>query len=367
VRAGGALLMPVPVVSARPDRLGQLRATGRGIADGLHQRARHLDGSVDHYGVRTERAFEVDCSGAAEAVAAFALAVEALGAWVGEVGDAFAGAGGFAGVRFLPESVFLQALPRHLGGGGGAEIVGAIGLGGGPAGSNPPGFTLATAVVTGASPQQVEALAALVGPDRPGGRWLARAASSPTTADAARYLAGVGALTVGVAEARHRWGAEPHRPWLDRAARAGFDGAVAGAASLGGGAGGQAVGTAVCTPVMSPVAAAAVCGPVAAALGSELVRNLGEDLTDAILGDEPAPWERDPEELAAAIAEPDPDVLEAVQPVLDESAEAGGVAADRHADFVMDHPWLWDDEFTDAPSIPNPNPPSAPQPASGPH
>jgi hypothetical protein len=298
--------MPVPVIGARPDRLGALRVTCGGIAEGLAERAGELDRWVHRYRASTEPAFELECAVAGQLVDAFGLAVGALGRWVGQVADAFAEAGGFAGLRFLPSAIYFEALPLHLRVGVATDPwAGVPELGGSSAGVAGPGLTLATALLSHAHPRQLELVAALVGPQRPVGAWLARGAASPAAADGARYVAGLGALTVGVAEARHRWGAEPDRPWLERAARAGFDGAVMGGATMAGGMGGQALGTALCTPAMSPVAAAAVCGPVAAAVASELLRNLGEDVTDHILGDEDAPWVHDPDELAAQVGDVD--------------------------------------------------------------
>jgi hypothetical protein len=356
--------MPVPFVSARPDRLGHLRTTAGGIADGLRQREGQLDRAVDRYRARTEPAFQAECGRTDEALAAFAASIAFLGEWVGQVGDAFAEAGGLGGIHLLTEELLFAALPSHLVPGG--EFGVADGLPaldpGRVAGA---GLGLATALATNPHPQQLAALSRLVGPDRQAGRWLSRGAASPAAHDAARYVAVLGALTIGIDEAGHRWRSEPDRHWAERSARAAFDGAVAAGATYGGGAAGQELGTAVCSPIVGPVAAAAVCGPVAAAQAAPAARRAGEALTDLLLGDEPEPWEREPDDVAAQIVEVDEELLAEVQPFLDEAAELGAVAADRHADFVMDHPWLWDDAFADAPVVANPNPVPDPVPVAG--
>lgn len=356
--------MTVPTVFARPERLRQFRVTAGALADGLAFRCAELDAAVDRYRVATERAYEADCGPAADTVAALGLAVRHLGEWVGRVGDAFDDLTTMGGVAFGSSDLLLAALPPELRLTGEAgSTSGASGPGGIDLASA--GLTFARAAAVGIGPRQLDALAVIVGPERQLGRVLASAAESPRVAGIARYVAVLDAAQHGVAEGAHRWQSEPDRPWAERGGRAAFDGALTAAGSYGGTVAGERIATQACTPFVGPVAAAAVCGPVGATHGAGVGRRAAEAVSDHLLGDEPEAWERDPQAVADEIADVDPVVFDAVEPMIVDAAAAASADADRHADFVMEHPWRWSVEYPDAPV--HGAPPAAPEvPVAGP-
>ena len=356
--------MPVVDVWARPDRLRRFAVTAGAMADGLAWRRGELDDAIGEYRGATEPAYEADCDGLVGAVEAIGLALRALGEWVGRVGDAFELGFPFGGARLMSVDDLAAALPPELRLDGerdpddrdadgrateGADL-GALGL------------TLATLAASTTGRREVGQMATILEGSR-GGRRLDAVARSSAAVGVRRLLEVVGLVQVGLAEGGQRWDSEPHRPTAERAGRAALDGGLAVAGTAAGTRVGGGLATAACGPALGPAAVA--CFPVGAGPGAGVGRRAAELLSDRVLGDEPEPWERDPELLAEEIGDADPEALDDVRAVLDGVAADAAERAERHADFVLDHPWLWDDDHAGAPQ--HEPPPAGPQqPASGP-
>jgi hypothetical protein len=357
----------VPDVWARPERLRQFRRTAQAMADGLAWRRGELADAVGEYRSRTEPAYEADCDGLLAALEAIAGAVRALGEWVGRVGDAFELGIPFGGVRLMTAGELAAALPPELrlprteGAGGGHEGRGdpAVAV----AGATGMGLTVASAAAAAIRPADLEAVAAVVGRESAADRRVGAAGDAPRPARVTRLLEVLGLLQVGLGEAGHRWEREPDRPTGERVARAGVDGALAAAGTLAGGRAGGMAAAAACAPALG--AAALACAPVGAGPGAGLGRRGAEWLSDQLLGPEPESWEREPERLAAEIGDVDEEVLDEVAPAIEEARAGARERARAHADFVLDHPWLWDDDHAGAPHH-EPPPPAPDQSARGP-
>jgi hypothetical protein len=306
--------MPADLVAARPERLQTFRSTAGALAEGLEERRAAVGRARMAYQAATEAAFEVDVGAALDAAVALAAGIRELGSWVGGIGDAFE--------RLPLGSVFPGSPELVLG-----PELGHLGD-----------------VAEGVAADHLQAVAAADDVAASAGRTVQRAVvrGAITASQLATVIA---ALRTGVAEVRHRWGSEPDRPSFERGARAGLDGALNTGAILGGGAAGAAAGTWACGP------AGRACAALGQAFGSQLGGQIGEAVGDVILGDEPPAWARDPVGLTADIADPDldADVLDVVAVDLDEVAADASVAAGRHANFVVEHPWVWADTYADAP------------------
>lgn len=323
-------------VHARPDRLQQLRRTAGGLADGLGVRRGALDDAVARYRAGTEPAFAVNGDDLPVTVGAMAAAVRQLGEWVGQVGDAFAEASAATvldGVHQVHGGELDELLPPEL------RVAAMVGVQGGAS---------ARRAEPGDDDVDLVEVAVTLG-----GAPLGRVG---------RIADAVEAVRAGMDEAARRWAAEPDRPAPERLARAGIDGALNGAGTFGGAVGGTWAGAALCAPtVVGPVPCAVVGGHIGGWVGGRV----GELAGDAILGDEPEPWEHDPDALAAAIGDVDADVDEALLPAVEAIAGDAALAADRHVEFVAEHPWLAGDDYADAP--PSAAPPPAPVvPRTGP-
>jgi hypothetical protein len=351
--------MPVPLVFARPDRLRRFRLTAGALAEGLTTRQVALADAVDHYRSLTERAYEADCEAAVDAIRALGRAVQELGEWVGRVGDAFDELPSVDGVNLGPVPDLLAALPPELrltdvGNDDGNTSLGDVDLAG-------TGLTLVRMAALGAHPRDLAAVAAVVGPERATGRALAGAAQSVSGHALGRFLDGAQAVASGAREGWRRWESEPDREAPERVGRAAVDGLLNAAGGFGGSSAGAAAGSSLCA---GSVVAGPLCASVGARAGGALGATVAERISDWALGDEPERWERDPGALAAEVADADP-TAEGVAPMLEEAAADAEAAARRHADFVLDHPWLWDDEYADAPEHAAP-PPAADVPVDGP-
>lgn len=337
---GEGLLMP-QLVFARPERLQQFRTTAGALAAGLAARTNRLDAAVADYRLHTESAFEVPCSELVDALRHLRAALDELGEWVGQVGDAFDGLPSFDGIAFC-RTEFLGLLPAVSlpGDRGGryadllelAEDLAVGALGGIRDGATAAADDVAVGVARGAAGLAQRAAAA--------------AARNPIFT-ASQLLSYVSAAQQGIAELRHRWHAEADRPTPERAARAALDGALNTAGTIGGGGAGGWLGNLACGPP---------CAPILAAAGSELGRRGGELAGDLLLGEERPEWQRDPLLLADEISDVDVGAIVALQPSLDGVAADAEALADRHADFVIDHPWVWADTYGDAPVVPSPPP-----------
>jgi hypothetical protein len=348
-------------VFARPDRLRRFRVTAGALADGLAVRAAALEGAVDAYRLRTERAFEVDARPLVDAVRALGLTVRELGDWVGQVGDAFASLPALGGVALGSADDLRAALPAGLRFGSGATS-GAGGPGGSGWARGAVGFTVQAVVAGGVDARDLRAVASVIGSGTRVGGALAGAADHPAAMPIGRFLDVGAAAAAGAAETHQRWVGEPDRPAVERGARAALDGALAAAGSYGGAAAGAWAGGTVCAPVP---AVAPACAAVGARAGGWAGSNAAEAVSDLVLGDEAEPWERDPAGLAREVADIDHALVDAVAPFVEEAAGTARAAADRHADFVVDHPWLWDDGYAGVPAT-APPPAAADVPSSGP-
>jgi hypothetical protein len=356
------------LVFARPDHLHRFRATAHGAADGLEVRRRALGDAVDRYRARTEPTFEVDCAGADEAVHAVVLAVRQLGAWVGAVGDAFeaigVSQGDLDGVFLAAADRLADALPAAL------RVVDGAGPRRPAMGEDEDddgfdladGLTIASAAGAGLRRSEMRALASVVGRDGAAGRALGAASESPRVPGLARFLDLTAALRAGGGEAANRWEAEPDRPPVERAGRAALDGLLAGGGSYGGAAGGAWLGATLCAPSLIGIPPCASAGSYA---GGWLGGRAAEWLSDRILGPEPDPPGPDRDEVAAEVGDVDGAVLDVLEPVVADAADDASEAGARHADFVLDHPWLWDDDHADAPHH-EPPPPTPVLPRTGP-
>lgn len=295
--------MGVPdVVFAQPERLARWAALAAAVAEGLDVRRAALAAAVARHRLRTAAAYRVDGDALVDEVRALARHIEDLGAWVAEVGRAFAAAGHGIDGRFAATPAALAAavpVPRAV----------------------PP----------------VEP-----GPTGPAPGPSALAAAGSSRAD------GGAAARAGLAEALARWHAEGDRPPLERAGRALLDGALnAGGAYLGA-SHGAAVGAALCGPTEVGVLPCVAAGGV---LGGWLGRQAGEWLSDRILGDEPDADEVDPDAVAAAIGRATAADATVLRPEVEAAAAEAAAAADRHARFVARHPWV-----ADAAAFPPPPP-----------
>jgi hypothetical protein len=353
--------MPIEDVYARPERLQQLRVTAGGLADGLARRRGELADAIAAYQARTERAYEADCRGVADAVDGVGRAVRELGLWVGEVGDAFERLPSVFGELHLGGiGQLLAGLPPALqlepadSGGRGGEVGAAAGA---------LGLTVASAATRGATPSQLDVLAVTVGRESAVAAVTRAVDDTPAGPVVGRLLDLMGVALVGIDEGVRRWSSEPDRETIERLARATFDGLLAAGGTYGGATVGGGLATAACVPAMGP--AAPGCGAVGSLVGGRVGRRVAEVVSDAILGDESEPWERDAEALADEIADVDDEAFDAVEPLLDEAEAEATEAADRHNDFILDHEWLWDDEHRDAPHH-APPPPAPDVPVAGP-
>jgi hypothetical protein len=326
-------------VFARPDRLQHFRLASAEAADDLARRASALDSAVGAYLRATERAYEAPCASAPQAVDAYAGALRGLGAWVGRVGDAFDDVGVFGGRRFISMDRLTARLPIGLRLGTELPVAGTL--------------VAAEAVIDGAHPRDLRAVALVFGTGTAAAATVAAAADGPVGRSLGRYLDFGAAVSRGASESEARWRSEPHLDLPERFGRAALDGVVAAGGTYAGSAGGIALGGWACSPLGPPVQA--VCAAAGARAGSAVGGAIAETVSDTVLGPEPAP-------------PPSPrDGIPLVTGQIDAAADAVTAAADAHADFVLERPWLWDDEFADAPSHPHPVvPPQVPPRSAGP-
>ena len=327
-------------VYARPDRLQRFRDASADAADDLDRRASALDLAVGGYLRATERAYEAPCSSAPDAVGAYAGAMRGLGAWVGRVGDAFEGAGMFDGRRFTTMDRLTAWLPSglHLG----RELPAAGTL------------VAAEAIIEGAHPRDLRAIAQVFGAGTSATATVVAAVESSAGRTVGRYLDWGAAVSRGARESEARWRSESDLDLPERFGRAALDGVIATGGTYAGSAAGIGLGNWACSPLGLPVQA--VCAAAGARAGASIGGEVAELVSDAVLGPEPA------------LPPPPPrDATALVTAEIDAAAHAVAEAAESHADFVLERPWLWDDEFADAPSHPHPvGPPQAPARPAGP-
>lgn len=325
-------------VHARPERLAAFAGAAADASESVARRAAPLGAAVSDYRRATERTYEVDCDSVAAAVRAWATAVGSLGAWVGQVGEAFARLPALGGRHLGPFEQVDGALPV------------ALRLGGAASGG---ALTLAQLALAGAHPRDLRSVGQVIGTGRATGAWLDAAADTQVAGSIGRYLDWGAAVASGAAESEGRWRAEAHLDTPVRAARSAFDGVLATAGTYGGSAAGVAAGSWLCAPLGPPVQA--VCASAGARAGSAAGGAAAELVSDAILGDEPEAPPPMPRDGSAV-----------VEARIASAAGRADAAATDHADFVVERPWLWDDEFADAPTHPHPVDHTEPETVTGP-
>lgn len=324
-------------VFAVPDVLERFRVGAGDGAEELARRAVSLDVAVGAYLRATERAYAAPCEAAPAAVRAFADALGGLGGWVGRIGAAFLGAVLFRGRRVATLEGLLAGLPPGLRLDAPLPVAGAL--------------VAAEVIASGAHPRDLRAVAELFGTATPTGAALALAADGPAGRSIGRYLDWGAAAARGAAQAEARWRSEPDRPLPSRLARAGVDGALNTAGAYAGSAAVAAAGLAACGP--GGPAASAACAAAGARAGGIVGGELAEVVSDLVLGPEPVVVPRLAEAQASAA-------------LVDATTDRARAEADRRAEFVLERPWLWDDEYADAPQVAHPAPVDAPTTRHGP-
>jgi hypothetical protein len=206
----------------------------------------------------------------------------------------------------------------------------------------------AEAVAAGAHPRDLRAVAGVFAGSTTVGQQVVDATESSVGRAISRYLDLGAAVTRGASEAEGRWRSEAHLELPTRLGRAAFDGVVAAGGAYSGSAGGIALGNYACAPLGPPVQA--VCASAGARAGTSVGGAVAEIVSDAVLGPEPS----GPRPLVQ-------DAAGQLEARIDAAAARVAEAADAHADFVLERPWLWDEEFADAPSVAPPPAPTAPE------
>ena len=325
-------------VFARPAVLDRFRTSCTDVAEDLLRRASALEAATGAYLRATELAYEARTRGAVPTVGAYAHALHNLGGWVGRVGDAFDDAALIDGRRFTTFERLVDDLPLAFRLAGGPHAAGAL--------------VAANAVAEGAHLRDLRAMAGLFGGVSTVAAQVVDVAEGPAGRSISRYLDWGAAMARGATESEARWRSEADRELPSRVGRAVLDGAIATAGAYGGSAAGIAIGGSACASLGPPVQA--VCAASGARAGNAVGGALAEIVSDVILGPEPAPpiMPRD----GSAIVEAR---IEATAAQVTESAIA-------RADFVLERPWLWDDEFADAPHVPAPVVPASVVPSDGP-
>lgn len=329
------------VVAARPERLQRFRVVGAEVAEALGGRAGALDDAAFTHEARTEPTYQVRVRQLVPAVAALAAALEDLGTWVGQVGDAFVAADGDGGDGGdgpvgLPRWTFdrlFATLPTGVV--PGRALLGPATT---PQGPFPPGEEPDPAPTLldflGAAGDPLAVVEAVLEVAEAGGGVAAAAGRGTTVAGLLssrpfhRIVTGAGWAGAGlgvVTGAGGRW-IDDQPLDLSVAERVGRAAAQAGIETGSAAASGVLAATVV-RGVSSAIGAPA--GPVGVVVttvvGSYVGGWIGQRVADAALDDEPDPVP--PGELGDDIAEGDTEVIDDV--LADLTGGAGGTAVPR--------------------------------------
>lgn len=330
------------LVGARPGRLVRYRAVLGEVADAMVTRAHGVDAAVAGYVARTELAFQADVGPVVGAVEALSEVVRDLGAWVGAVGESFVEADMAEALASGSSSTWLTTIvfdrvavssPEAFGDRF-AEVAPPVLPGSSLSGGDTSGGDDDGGLLDWIGPDDaVTALGALAQVARsPGAASAARGTAVAALLESDRFgriATGVSRVATGVSvvtAAHGRWQADRDLDLhaVERVGRAATQAAIeTGAAALGAAAGAATFAAAGATIGVGGGPVGVAIGTVGGAVLGSIAGGIG---ADRLLDDDPPRPE--PEEVGAAVAAVDDDVVDEIVDEVAVIADDAGAVPD---------------------------------------